>query len=142
MTEEQRLEAARRLLNSANTVRNLADSAEAAAEQSRELGEDDLAFAALMLRESLLAYGKAVTDWAARELVSLLLFCAGLGLAGDVQRNGDRLLVRPAGVHFGLDVRADRLRAVALLDRHGLPSLTHPEYHSFGLDIYATHADI
>ena len=68
MTEEQKREVALRLLGINKMVRDLADHAEIAAEQSQELGADDIAFAALMLRESLLAYGKAVTQWGRREL--------------------------------------------------------------------------
>lgn len=57
-------QAALRLLEMNVMIRNLADSMEDAAAVAKESDASGVAFACQMLRESLLSYAKAVTDYA------------------------------------------------------------------------------
>lgn len=64
MTDEQKREAALRLLTLNKTVRALADTIQDAAYLSDEADQKGLAFACHMLRESLLSYCRAVNLYA------------------------------------------------------------------------------
>lgn len=57
----------RLLVGSQEATRSMAEAAEGLAQIASSNGEKGLAFAAHMLRESLLAYDKAVTDYAKKK---------------------------------------------------------------------------
>lgn len=66
--KKDREEAAKKLLLMNQTIRSLADTISDAAGFAAEADEKGLAFSCHMLRESLLAYAKAVNQYAARVL--------------------------------------------------------------------------
>ena len=51
------------LIGMQNAVRDMAEAAEQVAQVAKDADESAIAFAAFMLRESLLAYGKAVAEY-------------------------------------------------------------------------------
>lgn len=59
-------EAIKMLLSLQHAIRDMADAAEQVAKVAQDSDEAGIAFAVLMLRESLLAYGKAVNDYVAK----------------------------------------------------------------------------
>lgn len=69
--KKDREEAAKRLLTMNETIRSLADTIADAAGFATEANEKGLAFSCHMLRESLLAYAKAVNRYASRVLKDL-----------------------------------------------------------------------
>ena len=68
MNQKQREAAAKRLLVMNATIRSLADTIGDAASYASEADEKGLALSCHLLRESLLAYAKAVNKYAARVL--------------------------------------------------------------------------
>lgn len=68
VNEKERHAAAKRLLLMNKTISALAETIADAAGFATEAGEKGLAFSCHMLRESLLAYAKAVNRYAARVL--------------------------------------------------------------------------
>lgn len=68
MTEDETRDAAIRLVAMNKSVRALADTISDSAELAQEANEKGLAFACHMLRESLLAYCRAVNSYAEKVL--------------------------------------------------------------------------
>lgn len=68
MNQREREAAAKRLMLMNTTIRSLADTIADAAGFATEANEKGLAFACHMLRESLLAYAKAVNRYGSRVL--------------------------------------------------------------------------
>lgn len=69
VTPEDKADAIRRLLAVENSVRTLADASEEVADAAKQAGANGLAFALLMVRESILIYGKEAAKWT-RKLLS------------------------------------------------------------------------
>ena len=63
LTPDEKLEAIRRLLAMQKVIRNIADYAEGVSTRAKDAVATGLAFAVLMVRESILAYGKELTKW-------------------------------------------------------------------------------
>lgn len=68
MTKDEKLDALRRLLAVQKAIRNIADYSADAAEVAKTANASGLAFSLLMVRESLLAYGKEVSKWSSEAL--------------------------------------------------------------------------
>lgn len=60
-------EAMKMLISLQHAIRDMAGAAEQVAEIAQDTDASGVAFAVLMLRESLLAYGKAVNDYVAKD---------------------------------------------------------------------------
>ncbi len=63
MTDDDRIEMLESLLRSQHLLRDVQEMCETVATSSKELGETGLAFALLMVKESIGAYSKALTKF-------------------------------------------------------------------------------
>jgi len=68
VTKDEKLDALRRLMAIQKAIRSIADSSTDAAEVALAANATGLAFSLLMVRESLLSYGKEVSKWSAAHL--------------------------------------------------------------------------